>query len=226
MELTAKITTSITNVVTIPLLLYGGPPEVQAGFIAILPGLLWFFLTVVAIGAFHRQLRTLILAISARIEAGAPIEIIGMKFGAPLQLGLEPARAATSEGLEGSPITAVGAIALRQGNLPEGITHRYTLVHEARPLPRSRNSNRNLWRVRVALEGYPNSDSIGAIDSVTYRLDDTFPNPVISTKARGEGFEAWMNLYGEINIVAFVQPTHGNGFWLTRLINLPGRPLD
>jgi hypothetical protein len=62
---------------------------------------------------------------------------------------------------------------------------------------------------------------------VTYRLYDDFkPRTVVATEAREREFELWLNVYGEFTIIAYAERENGEGLWLTRYLDLPGRPPD
>lgn len=63
---------------------------------------------------------------------------------------------------------------------------------------------------------------------VYYRLDPTFPKEdwVLVSEDHAKFFEIWMRVYGEFTIIAVVVLKDGRKFWLSRYLDLPGRPAD
>jgi hypothetical protein len=82
-----------------------------------------------------------------------------------------------------------------------------------------------LFRVRVTVEA-DDEKLLEKIDRVIYRLHPTFKNRIIATEARDKEFELWLNVYGEFTIVAKVERKGEDAVWLTRYLDLPGRPKD
>ena len=78
----------------------------------------------------------------------------------------------------------------------------------------------------VLVEAYEEK-LLAGIRRVTYRLYDDFkPRKVVATEAKAQEFELWLNVYGEFTIVAYAEMENGEGIWLARYLDLPGRPPD
>ena len=55
---------------------------------------------------------------------------------------------------------------------------------------------------------------------------DSFNDKVIATEARNKSFELWIDIYGEFNLVDYVERKNKPALWLTRYLDLPGRPTN
>jgi hypothetical protein len=101
------------------------------------------------------------------------------------------------------------------------------LMHEASRTPKARFK----YASRVYLEFWTQNESrpqVNEVEKVYYRLDDTFPRPgwvTISDDAQN-GFQVVLRLNGEFTIVAVVKFKNGDAVWLTRYLDLPGRPTE
>lgn len=131
----------------------------------------------------------------------------------------------TAEGTEGSATSESLEAALLRKDYPDNVREGIYLIHEAEILRERTTPASGRYRVRIWLESY-SRETIHRVRTVTYRLWDDFPTKVISTSAPGRQFETWLNVYGEFNVVAYVEFDDGSGIWLTRYLNLPGRPVD
>jgi hypothetical protein len=200
---------------------------VTRDIIGIAPDVLWFLLALGFVVVFHQRIATVFDALAVRVQSGAPIEAFGVSIGTPPPgLGVRPNQVATSEGVGGERPSTEAAEQLGRATLPDGVTRDFALVHEAQTLRPRSSKHPGLWRVRLSLEGYPDSAKLPGVRSVTYHLDDTFAEPLVSTSDATQQFELWMNIYGEINVLAYVERNNAPPLWLSRLINLPGRPPD
>jgi len=61
---------------------------------------------------------------------------------------------------------------------------------------------------------------------VTYRISHDARPPIISTTSTETNFDLWLNVYGEFPALAYVERKNKPGVWLTRYLDLPGRPPD
>jgi hypothetical protein len=177
---------------------------------------------------FRGYVTTILASIADSIKKGASFTagLNGISLGSP---PTEITRAAgsvsvTAEGVGGAKQEPSIAKALvNAGGLPVNIVESPYLVHEAQVIRPRTDQMAGLYRVRVSLE----SDPIGELDKVkriTYRLHPTFSNRIVATEAREKNFELWLNVYGEFMIVAVVEREDQSPLWLTRYLNLPGRP--
>lgn len=184
----------------------------------------------VAIGAFlfftRKHLREIADALIQRIVAGAPVGIGPVNLGAvPDALRIDQEGSATAEGVRGAELQGDTAAALEGRAYPDGLIEELYLIHSSEVIrPRSAGAPA-LFRIRLWVEGYT-EPLLDGVTRVTYRLHDTFPRRVISTTARDQEFQLWMNVYGEFTVVAYVEREVGSPIWLTRYLDLPGRPPD
>lgn len=185
---------------------------------------LWVAFIAVLIAIFWRQVHALMDAVVRRVTAGATIKAGPVEIGAPPSiLRTQEAASATAEGKEGIEAPVDIAATLSAKRFPEGIVEDVYLVHQAEVLRERTAKQSGRYRVRVWLESY--SGDLRDITRVTYRLFDDFrPRTVVATAAREREFELWMNAYGEFTIVAIAERAEGPPIWLTRYLDLPGRP--
>ena len=78
-------------------------------------------------------------------------------------------------------------------------------------------------RVRLKAD---REEILDSCERVTYRLHETFPRPVVTTKARAKGFELWIRCWGEFTVQAVVERRQEPPVTLARYLDLPGRPGD
>jgi hypothetical protein len=55
-------------------------------------------------------------------------------------------------------------------------------------------------------------------------LHETFKQRVIATESQNNQFELWLNVWGEFTVIAYVERKDKEPLWLTRYLDLPGRP--
>ena len=61
---------------------------------------------------------------------------------------------------------------------------------------------------------------------MTYKLHESFPHPIMEITNRETHFELVLGVIGEFCLIATVARKGKERLWLTRYINLPGRPPD
>ena len=69
--------------------------------------------------------------------------------------------------------------------------------------------------MRVWVEAYP-EELLRSCTRVTYRLHDSFGEPVIATEARDKEFELWLSVYGEFTVIACVEREGQGPVWTSR----------
>lgn len=144
--------------------------------------------------------------------------------GAPEEIRKGEQVGVTKEGLGGLADSNDVTAMLAAKEYPQGIVEDLYLLHEASVTVSRTSERRGLFRVRVWLEAYRPS-LLDDVERVSYRLyNDEFPRAVVATAARANGFELWLNVYGEFTVVACVQSRGKPAVWLTRYLDLPGRP--
>jgi hypothetical protein len=188
---------------------------------------LWVILVLVLIIVFRRPLKVLIEILMVRARAGAPIKAGPFEVGAPPSiLRTDEVATATAEGKRGISVPGSVKEMLEAKEYPPGLREEVYLVHEAELLRQRLTPGSGRYRVRVWVEAY-DEKTLEDIGRVTYRLYDDFkPQTVVATEARNREFELWLNVYGEFTIIAYAEKENGDGLWLTRYIDLPGRPPD
>jgi predicted phosphodiesterase len=105
------------------------------------------------------------------------------------------------------------------------IDQKFYLVHSSEIVKEPEKNQPGLFRIRVWLEANRVSD-LNLCQRVTYQLHETFDPNIIATKARQKDFEVWLNAFGEFLVLAFVKLKDGSGYWISRYLELPGRPPD
>jgi hypothetical protein len=101
------------------------------------------------------------------------------------------------------------------------------LMHEGTRTPKGRYK----FAARIYIEFW--TDNLekrqkDSVDKVYYRVDDTFPKQwwVMSGEDAERGFQLVVRINGEFTVVAVVKFKNGDEVWLTRYLNLPGRPTE
>lgn len=153
-------------------------------------------------------------------------------IAAPSAINSGVTRVATAEGSSGSSGTQgsqITEILKDRDTYPGTVAHYPYLLHSGQLVtPRTAPGN-GRWTARLWLEfdrkfGFPIED----VKAVYWRLDTSFApeHRTIATTAKDAGFELWLSLYGELTVVCVIERTNGETIWLTRYVDLPGRPSD
>jgi len=139
----------------------------------------------------------------------------------------------TAEGVKGANLSNISKDIIDQLQEPTGVltgtigTYPYLLHTATQTRPRT-TQNSGRWATRVWIEvapdfGFPATE----IKRVIYRIEGASPGKnVITTMSSERQFELWLSLYGEFTIIAVVEKTDGSFIWLSRYLDLPGRPPD
>ena len=188
--------------------------------------LAWILFAIVLLFLVRVDGESLYCVLFQRVRSGAPISAGPLSIGSPPKEILKGEHTGvTDEGTEGSPTPSSVEKSLNEGKYPENIVDDLFLVHEAQVI-RERSAQRaGLFRIRVTLEALE-SKILEDVENVTYKLHQTFPQPIITTRAKDKQFELWVNVYGEFCIIAVVARKGKQPVWLSRYLNLPGRPSD
>jgi hypothetical protein len=101
----------------------------------------------------------------------------------------------------------------------------FCLLHAAEVTRQRTIPGSGRYKVRVWVEAIQHR-SLSDIESVTYRVWDDFPEPVLTTKDRESNFDLWMTVYGEFPVIALVKTTTGETHELQRYVDVPGRPQE
>lgn len=185
--------------------------------------LTWQIMALGTLLHLRNELKSLANALIFRISNGSEIVTpFGILKATPPDLskknldtvGEDPDRANTPPAVEEL---------LRQKNYPSNITDQLYLIHATKIVRQRTAARTGLYQVRAWIES-ENSASLSQIKRVSYRLHDDFPRQVVSNTVRADNFELWLTAYGEFNLVAYVELKDGSGQWLTRFLDLPGRP--
>ncbi len=188
---------------------------------------LWVLLVLALVMVFWRPLNGLVEILMVRAQSGAAFKAGPFEVGVPPSiLRTNKVGTATAEGKSGVSVAGSVREVLEGKKYPTAVRDDVYLVHNAELLRQRGTPGTGRYRVRVWVEAY-DEELLESIRRVTYRLYDDFsPRTVVATEARQREFELWLNVYGEFTIVAFAERDNAEGIWLTRYIDLPGRPPD
>lgn len=176
---------------------------------------------------FWKKVLLIVDALVVRIQAGAPVKIGSVDIGAvPEAVKSGEAKSATSEGAHGVNTPEEIKSALQKRQYPAEITDELYLVHSSQETKPYRGPRTGQWLVRAYVEAYEDDSLLDEIVRVTYRLHDSFGENVLTTEARDKAFELWISIYGEFNLIAHVERKNKPDLWLTRYLDLPGRPTN
>ena len=114
---------------------------------------------------------------------------------------------------------------LIDNSYPQNIVDDLYLVHEAEVVRPRTDTRTGRFRVRVTLEAM-REELLDEVERVTYKLHPTFRRQIITTVARKLQFQLELQVFGEFTIVAVIDRKGKEPLWLTRYLNLPGRPPD
>jgi len=199
----------------------------MADWIPLLQTGLWVALVIVLVIWLWRPLNALVEVFIIRARSGAPFKAGPVEVGVPPSILKTTAIAAlTAEGTSGGTVEDSVRKLMENKEYPSGLQEEVYLVHEAQVLRERTSPRSGRYRIRVWVEAYDN-ELLNRIKRVTYRLyDDFHPDTVVATEAREREFELWMNVYGEFTLFAYAECENAPNLWLTRYLDLPGRPPD
>lgn len=185
----------------------------------------WIFVILFIKRNFHHQIGGLFTAFVTRIQDGSPIKIGSfVELDGPPALKTQQVNTATSEGVEGVTIPKnVNETVLNYQKNSTGISEEVYLIHISEVIVPKTPEKSGRYRVKVWLEAYSEADFNECI-RVTYRLHQSFKRQVIATESQNNQFELWLNIWGEFTIIAYVERKGKEPLWLTRYLDLPGRP--
>lgn len=186
---------------------------------------LWIALIVWMIHKFGSRLESLIDAVGSRIQRGDNFESPWLSIETPpASLRSDRTAATTAEGEHGLATKVDIENLLLKKEYPDAVSESIYLVHTASTLRARTPKQPGQYRVRVRVEAY-NLEELSTIERVTYRLyNDEFPEPIVATASVMNNFELWLNVYGEFTVVAYAERKSLPPIWMTRYLDLPGRP--
>ena len=183
-------------------------------------------------GGRQGRLAKMVQEILQLFPQGAKVTLGLVSFEVPADIRKDTVRATTQEGETGASLADVPQDILERLqaddlNGPIG-TYPY-LCHSAveqrpRTTPRS-----GRYSVRTWVEFDPKAPwDTKEVKRVLYRLHESWApgDRVIATEAAASDFELWLSIYGEFTLIAVVEKTDGELVWLSRYLDLPGRPPD
>ena len=201
--------------------------ESSKDFVPLYQTIAWMIFVLVLIVVLWRKIGLLFRVLLRRLEQGAKLEFWHLTLGEPpanLQSG--NVGAATTEGEAGRKVSHDIETLLSSKQYPNGVVDNVFLIHASEVLTPRTKPNSGRYRVRVWVEAYK-ENLLDDIESVAYRLYDDFPQNIIVTSARDKSFELWLNVYGEFTIVSYIKRKNdASPLWLSRFLDLPGRPPD
>jgi hypothetical protein len=175
----------------------------------------------------RKHLSAVFDAVASRVRAGSILTVGPVTIGEPPRelKDAAPGAAVVSNTRDPDAIPAELTVDVINREYKRLIDQQYFLLHAAE-ITRERTSPRSgRYRVRVWLESYYDI-SLADIIRVTYRIWDDARRPIISTTSEKTNFDLWLTVYGEFPVLAYVERRGKSGVWLTRYLDLPGRPSD
>jgi hypothetical protein len=106
---------------------------------------------------------------------------------------------------------------------PSHISKRIFLVHEWKEEGEVVGEYKKYYNVRIWLDAYMDSDLNNCV-RVIYRLDDSFSKRVFASEDRKNFFEIKLTIWGEFNVIAYVERSEGDPLIVTRYLDIPGSP--
>ncbi len=189
--------------------------------------LAWIGFSLWILNEFREKIDLLISALIARIQSGAKLTTpFGTLENVPQNLNTGNPDAVTSDSSRSINTSDHIKSILERKEYPKTIVEDLFLVHESKIVREKKGKIKGLYVVRIWLEAYDILE-IHKIKRISYRLyNDDFPQSVLSTEDSASNFDIWINVYGEFTIIAYVELNNGDCVWLTRFLDLPGRPED
>ena len=199
-------------------------PDITEPQVQLVQTVLWVVLALGCLCAFGTRLFKLADRIIDRLHHGASMKVGLLEVGeAPAAIRSGRSAAVTGEGGLGIPIEASLREKLVEGTDPDFVDEEIYLLHSAARV--STPSGRQRFQVRIWLEGY-SEPHVDSILQVTYRLHHSFPTRLVATRDRHQAFELWLNVWGEFTVTAYVERRDAQPLWISRYLDLPGRPED
>jgi hypothetical protein len=120
---------------------------------------------------------------------------------------------------------------MKSETYPDYIYKKIYLVHEWKEEPGIMddfhmkwfygNIHKKWFNVKIWLDAYSDSE-LDNCTRVTYRLDDSFSQNVISSDDRKNFFEIQLIIWGEFTVIAHVERAKGDPLIVTRYLDIPG----
>ncbi len=185
---------------------------------------LWVLVVVLVLLIFRSAINTLMASLIDRVRAGAAFKTPWLSVSeTPESIRTGRKAIATTEGVSSvQPLPDIET-ALTKKEYPDGIVEDIFLVHEANVVEPRTSHRPGRYTVRVSLEAYDDA-TMQDVERVTYRLWDTADEKVVATQARSMDFQLWLSIWGEYTVVAYVERKGKPPVWVTRYLDLPGRP--
>jgi hypothetical protein len=187
----------------------------------------WVFLILFVKRNFNQQIGGLFTAFVTRVQDGSSVKIGNfVELDGPPAIKNQQVETATTEGVEGIAVPKdINETVLNYQKNSTGIAEEVYLIHTAEVIVPRTPEKRGNYRVRVWLEADSEADFNECV-RVTYRLHETFKQRVIATESQNNQFELWLNVWGEFTVIAYVERKDKEPLWLTRYLDLPGRPSE
>jgi hypothetical protein len=189
--------------------------------------LVWIIFWAVLLIVWRTRMSSAIEAVIKRIQTGSAVSVGIVKLeGAPKEIREGPAGSvAVSDPSHPKAIPEGMSVASIDEEYKRLIDEQYFLLHAAEVVRERTSPRSGLYRVRVWVESY-HDKPLNDITKVTYRVWGDAKPPIISTTYQEKDFELWMSMYGEFPVLAYIERKGKPGVWVTRYLDLPGRPPD
>jgi hypothetical protein len=185
----------------------------------------WVFIIQYINKNFSQQISSLFNAFITRIQDGSALKLGNfVELDVPTAIKTQQVSTATAEGVSGIKIPEdINEKVLNYQKNSTGISESIYLIHLAEVIVSRTPEKPGLYRVKIWLEAYF-EDDFNDCTRVIYRLHNTFKKQIIATESPQNQFELWLNIWGEFTVIAYVERKDKEALWLTRYLDLPGRP--
>ena len=196
-------------------------------FVPLYTAIAWIVFWAVLLIAARKYVIATFEAVTTRIRLGSSVTVGPVTIGEPPKdLRDTPnGSAAVSNTPDPEAIPAGLTSELIDQRYKLLIEQQYFLLHASeitkeRTIPKS-----GRYRVRVWVESYFDVP-LEEIVRVTYRIWTDAHHSIISSTSRNTNFDLWLSVYGEFPVLAYIELREKQGIWVTRYLDLPGRPPD
>lgn len=193
-------------------------------FAQVYVALLWIAFWSILIYKFRHHIGPVVTAFVDRIHSGSSVSLFGFNLGEPPgQLrNSAPGSAAVFDPEPAAVVSDV--VEDMAGHYSKLKNEDYFLIHAAEVVQPRTAPRSGRYRVRIWVESF--TDKPLDIARVTYQLLDYFTPPIIATTSIQTNFDVWLTVYGEFPVMAKIDRKDHSSVYVSRYIDLPGRPPD
>ncbi|QQS36957.1 MAG: hypothetical protein IPM56_03100 [Ignavibacteriales bacterium] len=188
--------------------------------------ILWIVFWSSLLFIFRKNLFEIVNLLKRRIGEGAAFTFGSISIGEPPRKltdgGPDAVAVSDKDGIKSLPSEKIQS---EIDNAYKKLVDNYFVLHNAEVTVKRTVPGSGRYKVKIWIESW-NDKSLDGIESVTYRIYGDFNQPTISTKSNKTGFDLWLSVYGEFPVLVLITKKDGSLEWLSKYIDLPGRPPD